>query len=276
MTAPFLAAVVQMTTTADRGANRATAERLIRQAASHGAAVVALPEMWPFIGNREDQLANAESTGGPTVALLRGLGAELGITLFGGTFAERAESGDKVYNTGFVTGPSGDLLASYRKIHLFDIDVPGGAQLTESADFIPGSRAVTVDTVHGRFGMSTCYDLRFPALYQCLRDAGAEFMLVPSAFTAHTGKDHWEVLLRARAIEQQVYVLAPDQTGWHNKGRQSHGHSMIVDPWGLVVGRASDGEGIALATLDPARVARVRTQLPCGDHARPFSKPGSS
>lgn len=272
----FAAAVVQMTTTADRDANRRTAERLVREAASYGAQVVALPEMWSFIGNNVERLAMAQTLDGEIVQFGRGLAAELGITLFAGTFAERTADGSKVYNTGFVAGPTGDLLASYRKIHLFDINVPGLAQFAETDDVAPGEQAVVVKTSHGIFGLTTCYDLRFPALYQVLRDAGAEFVLVPSAFTKHTGKDHWEVLLRARAIEQQMYVLAPDQAGWHHRARQSHGHSMIIDPWGLVVARASDGEGIALAILDRDRVRSVRSQLPCGDHRRSFARPPSS
>jgi predicted amidohydrolase len=276
MSEAFVAAVVQMRTTADRDANRRSAERLIREAAAARADLIVLPEMWPFIGDNARRLAEAETLAGPTVGFVRNLAAELGVTLAGGTFAERSEDGSKVYNTGFVVGPAGELLASYRKIHLFDIDVPGGAQFQESADVAPGGEAVVVPTGLGVLGLSTCYDLRFPALYQALRDAGATVVLVPSAFTAHTGKDHWEVLLRARAIEQQVYVLAPDQAGWHNPKRQSHGHSMIVDPWGLVIARVSDGEGFAIARIEPARVASVRQQLPCGDHVRPFTRPGRS
>jgi len=273
MTEPFVAAVVQMTTTDDRMANRDTAERLVRRAADLGAQVVALPEMWPYIGRTADQAAHAQELDGPLVTGMRALAAELGITLFGGTFAETSAVPGKVHNTGFVAGPDGGLLASYRKIHLFDIDVPGGVTLRESDQFVAGDRAAVVDTAHGRFGLTTCYDLRFPALYEALRVAGATCVLVPSAFTAHTGKDHWEVLLRARAIEQQVYVLAPNQAGWHNAKRQSHGHSMIVDPWGHVVARAADGEGVALAVIEPARVERVRTHLPCGEHRRSFALP---
>ncbi len=273
MTEPFVAAVVQMTTTDDRAANRDTAERLVRRAAGLGAQVVALPEMWPYIGRTANQAENAETLDGPLVTAMRSLAEELGITLFGGTFAETSSVPGKVHNTAFVAGPDGALLASYRKIHLFDIDVPGGVTLKESDQFVAGDRAAVVSTEQGVFGLSTCYDLRFPALYEALRVAGATCVLVPSAFTAHTGKDHWEVLLRARAIEQQVYVLAPNQAGWHNPKRQSHGHSMIVDPWGHVVARASDGEGVALAVIEPGRVARVRTHLPCGEHRRPFADP---
>ena len=267
----FVAAVAQMTTTNDRAANRATAEALVRRAAQRGAQVVTLPEMWPFIGNNVQRLRDAEGLDGPTVGLLSDLAQELGIWLFGGSFAERAPDGDRVYNTAVAHGPDGALVGVYRKIHLFDIDVPGGAQFVESDDVAPGDRAVIVDTPLGTFGMTTCYDLRFPHLYQQLRDAGVDFVTVPSAFTAHTGKAHWEVLLRARAIEQQMYVLAPDQAGRHNSVRESHGHSMIVDPWGLVVARCSDGTSVAMAEIDRERMLTIRRQLPCNGHRRAFT-----
>ena len=273
MTDVFLAAVAQMTSTDDRQANRVAAEELIRRAASMGAQLVVLPEMWPYIGDNRSRLADAEDLDGPSTRLIRELSAELRVTIFGGTIAERSEDGRGVHNTAIAAGPDGALLARYRKIHLFDVDIPGGAQFRESDDVTAGDRAVVCDTALGRVGMTTCYDLRFPLLYERLREAGCTMVTVPSAFTAHTGKDHWEVLLRARAIEQQVYVLAADQGGWHNRGRQSHGHSMIVDPWGLVVARASDGPGLALAPIDPQRLAQVRVQLPCGRHRRPFFGP---
>ena len=165
------------------------------------------------------------------------------------------------------------IRAVYRKLHLFDVDVPGGAVFKESDTVTAGGEAVVVDTGVGAIGMSICYDLRFPALYQQLREAGADFVMVPSAFTSKTGKAHWEVLLRARAIEQQVYVLAADQCGRHSRTRESHGHSMIVDPWGLVVARCSDGPGVALAQVEPARMARIRRELPCGEHRRTFDPP---
>ncbi len=272
MTDPFLAAVVQMTTTADVPANRAAAQALVRRAAGLGAAVVALPEMWPFIGNNQIRLKASESLDGPTVGLLSDLARELGIWLFGGSFAERSEDPDRVYNTAVAMGPDGALVGVYRKIHLFDIEVPGAA-FVESDDVLPGDQAVLVRTPLGTFGMSTCYDLRFPLLYEQLRQGGADYILVPSAFMAQTGKAHWEVLLRARAIEQQVYVLAPDQGGHHNRTRESHGHSMIVDPWGVVVARCPDGPGVALGQIDRERLALVRRQLPCGEHRRPFVPP---
>ncbi len=275
MTDSFVAAVVQMTTTADRAANRASAEALTRRARKLGAHVVALPEMWPFIGNNVQRLAEAEDLDGPTVGFLSGLAKELGIWLFGGSFAEISEDPARVYNTAVAFAPDGDLVGVYRKIHLFDIDVPG-AQFVESDDVSAGDRAVLVPTPLGVFGMTTCYDLRFPALYQQLREAGADFVMVPSAFTSKTGKAHWEVLLRARAIEQQVYVLAPDQCGRHSRTRESHGHSMIVDPWGLVVARCSDGPGVALAQVEPDRTARIRRELPCGEHRRDFDPPQRS
>jgi predicted amidohydrolase len=263
-----LAAVVQLRSTADRARNRDEAVSWVRAAALGGARLVALPEMWPFIGPDPEKVEGAETIDGETVSAMRGLARELGIVLVGGSFAERAELEGHVHNTAFVAGPDGALLAVYRKVHLFDVDIPGGAQFRESATVAPGDRLVVVDTAFGRLGLAVCYDLRFPPLWDSLRAAGAEMVAIPSAFTAHTGKDHWEVLLRARAIEQQMYVLAPDQAGWHDARRQSHGHSMIVDPWGLVVARASEGPGFALAPIELSRVATVRQQLPCRSHRR--------
>ena len=275
MSDSFVAAVVQMTTTDDRAANWGAAASLVRRAAGLGAAVVSLPEMWPFIGRHAVVLRDAEDLEGPTVGFLSDLARDLGIWLFGGSFAERSDDPSRVFNTAVALGPDGTLEGVYRKIHLFDIDVPG-AQFVESDDYLPGDRAVLVPTPLGTFGMTTCYDLRFPMLYEQLRQAGADYVTVASAFTAHTGKDHWEVLLRARAIEQQMYVLAANQGGRHSAARASHGQSMVVDPWGLVVGRCSDGPGVALASVEPDRLARIRRQLPCGTHRRAFDPPARS
>lgn len=275
MSSSFVAAVVQMTTTADVAANRTAAEALTRQAARLGASVVSLPEMWPFIGKNATMVRDAEGLEGPIVGLLSDLARELGIWLFGGSFPERSEDPARVFNTAVAFAPDGDLAGVYRKIHLFDMDVPG-AQFMESDDVVPGDQAVLVRTPLGTFGMSTCYDLRFPALYQALREGGADYVVVPSAFTATTGKAHWEVLLRARAIEQQVYVLAADQFGWHSRTRESNGQSMIVDPWGVVVARCPDGPGVALGQIHPDRLARIRRQLPCGEHRREFAPPTMS
>jgi predicted amidohydrolase len=266
-------AVVQMTTTDDRAANRACADRWIREAADRGAQVVCLPEMWAFIGSDAEKLKGAETLDGPTMTFARELAAELGIWLFPGSFAERGPEPGRVYNCAPAIDSAGEIRALYRKVHLFDIAIPGGAVFAESDTVAPGDRAVIVDTPFGRLGMTVCYDLRFPGLYTALRDGGADAVLVPAAFTAHTGKAHWEVLLRARAIEQQLWVLAPDQTGWHSSKRESHGHSVVIDPWGDVVARCSAGPGIALAWVDLDRVRTVREQLPCRSHRRDFQRP---
>ena len=226
--------------------------------------------MWPFIGSDADKVAGAEALDGPSMTAMQELAQELGIWIFPGSFAERAPVEGRVYNTALAIDSDGGIAAIYRKIHLFDVDVVGGVSFQESDTVAPGDEAVLVDTPLGRVGMTVCYDLRFPALYQRLREGGAELFSVPAAFTSHTGKDHWEVLLRARATENQCYVLAADQGGRHNRTRESHGQSMIVDPWGLVVGRASDGPGFAIAAVDTGRVASVRQQIPCFGHKRDF------
>lgn len=266
-------AVVQMTSTSDRAANREQATRLIRQAADRGAQVICLPEMWPFIGPDADKVGGAETLEGPSTTLMQELATELGVWLFPGSFAERTEVPGRVHNCATAIDDQGAIRAVYRKLHLFDIDIPGGAVFAESDTVTPGTRAVIADTPFGRVGMTVCYDLRFPGLYTALRDGGADVVLVPAAFTAHTGKSHWEVLLRARAIEQQVWVLAPDQAGWHNPARESHGHSLAIDPWGDVVARCSAGPGVTLAWVDLEQVRTVREQLPCRGHRRDFERP---
>lgn len=266
-------AVVQVTATDDRSANLATACELVRRAAGQGAEVVCLPEMWPFVGSDADKVAGAETLEGPSMTAMRELAVELGVWVLPGSFAELSDVPGRVYNTSPVFDSSGALRGLYRKLHLFDVDIPGGAVFKESDTVTAGDRAVVVDTPLGKLGLTICYDLRFPGLYRALREGGAEIVLVPAAFTAHTGKDHWEVLLRARAIEQQVWVVAPNQGGRHNPKRESHGHSMLIDPWGLVVGRASDGPGVAVADIDLERLRRVRTELPCGRHRRGFEGP---
>ncbi len=266
-------AVCQITSTDDRARNRRVASELVRRAAGHGAQVVCLPEMWPFIGPEHDKVAGAESLEGPSMSAMRDLAQELGIWLFPGSFAERADDPTRVFNTATALAPDGGLRGVYRKLHLFDVDVPNGAVFTESDTVQAGDQAVVVDTPFGRMGMSICYDVRFPMLYQSLRDAGADVILVPSAFTALTGKEHWELLIRARAVENQVYVVAAEQWGQHNAARRSHGHSMIVDPWGHIVAQCSEQEGVASTVTDPAYLAKVRQQVPCHGHKRPFEAP---
>lgn len=268
-----LFAVCQMTTRDDRPANLATASELVRRAAGHGAEAICLPEMWPFIGKDADKVAGAESIDGPSVTAMRALAQELGVWLFPGSFAERSPFPGRVYNTSTAIAADGALAGVYRKLHLFDAAVPNGAVFTESDTVASGDKAVLVDTPFGRVGLTICYDLRFPTLYQALRDAGAAVVMAPAAFTARTGKDHWEPLLRARAIENQVYMVAADQWGQHHATRRSHGHSMIVDPWGQVTARASGQAGIAYGLVDAGYLATVRSQIPCHGHKRPFEGP---
>jgi len=272
-----LAAVVQLTSTSDLVANWESASALIRQAAARGSALVATPENTNYLGPHEEKVRLAEPLDGPTCRRFGALAAELRIYLLLGSFNERVESATdaaaaptRCYNTSVLFGPDGAVLASYRKIHLFDVAVPPDVFFQESATVAPGSEPVLVETPLGQLGLTICYDLRFPELYRELGRRGAELLAVPSAFTLTTGKDHWEPLMRARAIENQCYVLAPAQHGRHDDGglRHSWGHAMIVDPWGHVVALAADGPGIAVAEIDLARLRRVRQHLPALAHRR--------
>jgi len=267
-----LFAAVQLRSTGDREANQRMAERWIRRAATHGAGAIALPEMWPFIGLASDKIGGGETLTGPTVSRMRELAAELGVWLFPGSFAEQSDDPDRIHNTAFAIDSSGELRGVYRKIHLFDCQVPG-ASFTESDTVKPGDQAVVIDTPFGRVGMTICYDLRFPHLYADLRAAGAEILLIPSAFTARTGKAHWRLLARARAVETQCWVVAPEQWGAHNAVRTSHGESVIIDPWGTVVAAAAEGEGLALAWVDVARAHEMRATMPVAEHRREYGIP---
>jgi predicted amidohydrolase len=265
----YLAAVVQLTTTTDVAASMAQAEALVTEAARQGAQLVALPENVAFMGPERDKRALAQPTDGPLFRRLGDLAGRLGIHLVAGTLPERGPDPEHVYNTSVLFGPDGAALATYRKIHLFDVALGEGATHTESASVAPGDRAVRAETPLGTFGLTICYDLRFPELYRTLVRAGAELLFVPAAFTVPTGRDHWEVLLRARAIESQAYVLAPAQVGNNAPGRVTYGRSMIIDPWGTVLAQRPDTPGVALAELDLERVHALRRKLPCLDHARP-------
>ena len=264
----FLAAVVQVTGTTDVERNESTAVALIEAAAADGAQFIALPENWFFIGPLDDKVHLAEPLDGPRVVRMAGHARRLGVHLLLGSIAELGPTPSQCYNTSVLLGPDGATLATYRKIHLFDVDIPGGAVFQESATVAPGVVPVTATTPLCTFGLTVCYDLRFPALYARLVDDGAQVLLVPSAFTEFTGKDHWEVLLRARAIESTSWVLAPNHSGRHSPGRASYGRSMIIDPWGTVVAVCSDGEGFAIARVDLDRLATVRQQLPSLRHRR--------
>lgn len=271
----FLAACVQLRCTTDVEANLAATERWLRQAASLGAKLVATPENTAFLGPQFHKVELAEDLDGPVGSRLAALADELSLYLVVGGLAERrlvdgVLDTSRCYNTSVVFGPNGDRLASYRKIHLFDVDVPGGLCIRESDTVAAGEELKVIETPFGVLGLSICYDLRFPEMYRALRDAGAEILLVPSAFTATTGKDHWHALLRARAIETQCWVMAPGQWGRHDAEgkRQSYGHSLIVDPWGTVVADKGHGEGLCLATIDRERCAQVRRSIPVSEHRR--------
>jgi deaminated glutathione amidase len=264
----FRAAVVQMTSIEDRERNLRAADALARRAAGAGAQLVAFPENFSWMGAEKDKAQFVEALDGPVLGRMAGLARELHVHLLAGSIMERGAPDGRAYNTSVLFGPDGSRIAVYRKIHLFDVAIPDGATYHESKTIAPGSEPVVAKTPLATLGLSVCYDLRFPELYRRLSAGGAEVLTVPSAFTLHTGKDHWAVLLRARAVENLCYVLAPAQFGRHNEKRVTYGHAMIVDPWGAVIAQASDGEGMALADLDPAVLQRVRTELPSLEHRR--------
>jgi predicted amidohydrolase len=264
----IVAAAVQLTSTADRAQNLATAAALVEEACRRGARFVALPENVEFMGPEREKVAQAEPLDGPGFGLFGRLARENGIWLLAGSLAESSAVPGKVHNTSVLFGPDGGRLAVYRKMHLFDVDIPDGARYRESEVVAPGDAPVTVDAGFAKVGLTVCYDLRFPELYRALSAAGAEVLTVPAAFTLHTGKDHWEVLLRARAVENTAFVIAPAQVGRHSEKRVTYGNAMIVDPWGTVIARASDGPGLAVAELSPDVLRRVRSELPSLRHRR--------
>ena len=262
------AAVLQMTSGDDVAANHRTADRLVREAAGAGARLIVLPETWNLMGGPARIRAGAEDLDGPSLALARRWARELGITVVAGSIGERDPDARRVRNTSVVIDPDGTVTGTYRKLHLFDVEV-AGRSYRESDTTAPGAEVCVADCGPLRLGMSVCYDLRFPELYRRLIDLGATAFVIPSAFTARTGRDHWEVLVRARAIEDQVFVLAADQVGTHPDGSESWGHSLIVGPWGEVLAEVTDGEGVGLADLELDELARVRATLPALAHRRP-------
>ena len=255
-------ACVQLTSRADKAHNLETAERLVARAAAAGADVVVLPEKWNGIGHAEELRALAEPLeGGESVEAMARWSREHGITLVGGSITERREGRERLSNTSLVFDPDGELVGVYRKIHLFDVEV-GGHVYRESEAEEPGDEPVVVQGEGWPIGLSVCYDLRFPELYRILALEGAELVTVPAHFTTPTGKDHWHVLLRARAIENQLYVAAAAQAGETLPGRPAYGRSSIVDPWGLVLAQAPDEETVISAELDAARLREIRSKLP--------------
>jgi predicted amidohydrolase len=262
------AAAIQLNSTAEKDRNRATAERLVRAAAADGAELVVLPEKWSILGDPDAIRAGAESLDGPTLAAAAGWARELGIHLVAGSVAERLEDGDRLANTSVLFGPDGERIAVYRKIHMFDVDV-GGVAYRESATEDAGEEIVTAPAGEAELGLTICYDVRFPELMRILAIRGAQVITLPSAFTRPTGSGHWEILVRARAIENQLFVVAPGQIGEAPPHYDSWGHSMIVDPWGRVLAEAPDEQCFVAADLDFAEQERIRESLPALANRRP-------
>jgi predicted amidohydrolase len=252
----------------DKTANLTEAEHWVRQAASQGAKIVALPEVFIWRGSKKLERENAEPIPGPTANAMATLAAELKIYLLAGSILEQIPGSEKAYNTSLLFDPAGRIIASYRKIHLFDVDLANGVSLRESATRAHGEAIVVGRSDLCTMGLSVCYDLRFPELYRGLAEQGAQIIFVPSAFTAFTGAAHWEPLLRARAIENQAYIVAPGQFGSSTDSFQTHGHTMIVDPWGKIVAEVADGAGVISAEIDLDYLEKVRAELPALRHRR--------
>ncbi|MBS1677235.1 MAG: carbon-nitrogen hydrolase family protein [Actinobacteria bacterium] len=261
-------AAVQLNSNADKARNLAAAEALVRAAAAAGAELVALPEKWNLLAAGEELAAGAEPLDGPSLTAARGWARTLGIHLLAGSISERAGADEKPFNASVLIGADGEDIAVYRKIHMFDVDA-GGVAYRESAHEQPGAEIVTAAVGGLTAGLTVCYDLRFPELLRILAVRGARLITVPAAFTSATGRDHWEVLLRARAIENAVFVLAPGQVGKAPPHYDSYGRSMIVDPWGVVLATAPDEECFIAADLDLAAQDRVRASLPALANRRP-------
>jgi predicted amidohydrolase len=258
---------VQLNSNGDKARNLTAAERLVRAAAADGAELIALPEKWNLLASGEEMAAGAEPLDGPSLGAARGWARELGVHLLAGSIAELVD-GEKAFNTSVLIGPDGADLAVYRKIHMFDVEA-GGVLYRESDHEQAGGEIVDAAVGHLGVGLTVCYDLRFPELYRILAVRGARLIAVPSAFTLATGRDHWEALLRARAIENQVFVLAPNQVGEAPPHYSSYGHSAIVDPWGTVLATVAEGERTAAADLDLGAQERVREELPSLANRRP-------
>jgi deaminated glutathione amidase len=260
---------VQLNSTEDTDRNLETADRLVREAASLGAELVVLPEKWSVLGTDDQMAAGAEPLDGRCISWARATARELGIDLVAGSIVERVDGRVKGANTSVHVGADGEVLAVYRKLHMFDVEIEG-AVYAESKTEEPGDEAVLSQLPRGvGLGLTVCYDVRFPELYRILAVRGAQVITVPAAFTLPTTRDHWEVLLRARAIENQCFVIAPNQIGAHPPGNRSGGRSMIVDPWGLVLARAPDLETAIVAELDFEELDRVRNRIPALRHRRP-------
>jgi predicted amidohydrolase len=267
---PFIAACAQMRSGRDPLKNRDDAVALIREAAAQGAHYVQTPEMTSLVERSREALFEkiGPQERDPTLAGLREVAREKGVCVHIGSLAILA--GEKVANRAFLIGPQGEIIASYDKIHLFDVDLPNGESWRESRTYSGGDRAVLAETPWGYLGVTICYDVRFPALYRALAEAGASFLSAPACFTRQTGEAHWHVLQRARAVETGSFMISAAQGGKHEDGRETYGHSMIVDPWGRVLAEAGTEPGVILAEIDAAKVADARQRIPALKHGRPF------
>lgn len=267
--APLNVAVLQMNSGADKNANIESALDLIDRAAAAGARLAVLPEVWTYLGPDEGNRPSAEPVPGPVTDLLAERARRHGIYIHGGSVLETRRNEPGLYNTSVVFNPDGDIIARYSKIHMFDVVLDGDAKYMESATVTPGDEIVTLEIDDLPVGLAICYDLRFPELFRILALRGARTIILPAAFTMTTGKDHWEILIRARAIENEVNFVACGQWGMHPPGNWTYGRSMIVDPWGTVLATAQDGVGIAQATLSDERVSAVRRQIPSLSNRQP-------
>jgi predicted amidohydrolase len=273
--ATFTAALVQMRTGQDVAANVAAASDLIREAAERGANYIQTPEMTSILVRDRAllQAAIQEEEHDTALAAFRDLARELKVWIHAGSLPIRLPDRERIANRGFMIDLEGEIVARYDKIHMFDVDLANGESWRESATYQPGETAASVDLPWGRLGMSICYDLRFSALYRALAESGASFLAVPAAFTRQTGEAHWNILLRARAIETGSFVFAAAQGGLHEDGRETYGHSLIVDPWGRVLAEGDAEPGLVMAEIDPALVAQARGRIPVLDHGRRFAMP---
>jgi predicted amidohydrolase len=256
-----------MTSLPDLEKNLVQAEELIEVAVHKGAELISLPENFSFLGDEATKILQADAIAQQSEKFLKTMAQRFQVTLLGGGFPVPVDSG-RVYNTALLIAPNGQELARYQKVHLFDVNLPDGNTYRESSTVVAGTQFPSVypSETLGTLGLSVCYDVRFPELYRHLAHKGADILFVPAAFTAYTGKDHWQVLLQARAIENTCYVIAPAQTGQHYALRQSHGHAMIIDPWGVILADAGDQPGVAIAEINPVRLEQVRRQMPALEH----------
>ena len=265
----YLAAAVQMTSKPDLAKNLVEAEELIELAVRQGAELVSLPENFAFLGKESDKVAMAGEIARETERFLKKMAQRFQITILGGGFPVPVENNPhKAYNTAVLVTPDGKIAALYQKVHLFDVDVPDGNTYQESSTVMAGTAIPSLYESEdlGKLGISICYDVRFPEFYRYLSRQGADVLFIPAAFTAYTGKDHWQVLLQARAIENTCYIIAPAQTGNHYERRYTHGHAMIIDPWGVILADAGNAPGVVVAEISPHRLQQVRRQMPSLQH----------